>query len=79
MSFKVNREIISSDEVIYDGFQEQAVEFDCILPDYYPDIFDVRLDNGKMQNKDIIFCTASFHLRNADPFSGGYVSASEPV
>ncbi len=41
MSFKVNREIISSDEVIYDGFQEQAVEFDCILPDYYPDIFKV--------------------------------------
>lgn len=41
MSFKVNREIISSDEVIYDGFQEQAVEFDCILPDYYPNIFKV--------------------------------------
>ena len=41
MNFKVNREIISSDEVVYDGFQEQAVEFDCILPDYYPDIFKV--------------------------------------
>ena len=41
MSFKVNREIISSDEVIYDGFQEQAIEFDCILPDYCPDIFKV--------------------------------------
>ena len=43
MSFKVNREIISSDEVVYDGFQEQAVEFDCILPDYYPDIFKTAM------------------------------------
>lgn len=41
MDFKVNREIISSDEIINDSVQEQYVELDCILPDYYPDIFKI--------------------------------------
>ena len=39
MDFKVNREIISVSECVYEGVQEQAIELDYILPDYYPDIF----------------------------------------
>ncbi|MBQ8297291.1 MAG: DUF3794 domain-containing protein [Ruminococcus sp.] len=39
MDFKVNREIVSAAECVYEGMQEQGVELDYILPDYYPDIF----------------------------------------
>lgn len=39
MDFKVNREIIGTNEVVCDSVQEQSVELDYILPDYYPDIF----------------------------------------
>lgn len=39
MDFKVEHEMIPLSEVIYDGIQEQGVELDYILPDYYPDIF----------------------------------------
>lgn len=38
---KVNREPISTNEIIFDGFQEQSIELDYILPDYYGDIFKV--------------------------------------
>ncbi len=41
MDFKVNREIFSTKEVVYDGNNEQAVELDYILPDYFPEIFKV--------------------------------------
>ncbi len=39
MDFKVNREILGTSEVVFDGLQEQSVELDYILPDYFPDIF----------------------------------------
>lgn len=39
MDFKVNREILDWSEVVFDGLQEQSVELDYILPDYFPDIF----------------------------------------
>jgi len=39
MSLKINRENLSVSEKIYDGSQEQSVELDYILPDYYHDIF----------------------------------------
>ncbi len=39
MDFKVNKETISVSECIYEGMQEQSIELDYILPDYYPDIF----------------------------------------
>ena len=39
MDLKINREILSVNEKIYDGVQEQSVELDYILPDYFPDIF----------------------------------------
>ncbi|MEG0615203.1 MAG: DUF3794 domain-containing protein, partial [Oscillospiraceae bacterium] len=39
MDFKVNREILTTNEVAFDGIQEQSVELDYILPDYFPDIF----------------------------------------
>ena len=39
MDFKVNREILGTNEVIFDGNQEQSIELDYILPDYFPDIF----------------------------------------
>lgn len=39
MDFKINRETIPASELIYSGVQEQGIELDYILPDYYPDIF----------------------------------------
>lgn len=39
MNFKINRETIPAQELIYSGLQEQGVEMDYILPDYFPDIF----------------------------------------
>ncbi|MBR3759445.1 MAG: DUF3794 domain-containing protein [Ruminococcus sp.] len=39
MDLKINREIVPAAQVIFDGIQEQTVELDYILPDYYPDIF----------------------------------------
>lgn len=39
MDLTINREMLTVSESIYDGLQEQSVELDYILPDYYPDIF----------------------------------------
>ena len=39
MDFSITRQPVSVSEVVYDGQAEQGVEFDYILPDYYPDIF----------------------------------------
>ncbi|HRR76759.1 MAG: DUF3794 domain-containing protein [Ruminococcus sp.] len=39
MELKINRETVPVSECIYEGVQEQTVELDYILPDYYPDIF----------------------------------------
>lgn len=39
MEFKVSRETISTADCIYEGIQEQGIELDYILPDYYPDVF----------------------------------------
>lgn len=39
MDLKINRETVPVSQVIFDGVQEQTVELDYILPDYYPDIF----------------------------------------
>jgi hypothetical protein len=39
MDFKINRETVHASECIYEGVQEQGIELDYILPDYYPDIF----------------------------------------
>lgn len=41
MDFKVNREEITSTEVIFDDTQEQSVELDYVLPDYFPEIFKI--------------------------------------
>lgn len=39
MDFKINRETVPAAECVFDGIQEQNIELDYILPDYYPDIF----------------------------------------
>lgn len=39
MELKLNRETIPAAENIFSGVQEQNVELDYILPDYFPDIF----------------------------------------
>ncbi len=39
MDFKINRETVPAAEAVYSGIQEQGIELDYILPDYYPDIF----------------------------------------
>lgn len=41
MDLKINRETVSATETIYEGVQEQGIELDYILPDYYPDIFRI--------------------------------------
>ncbi len=41
MDFKVNKEEIAAAEVIFDDTQEQSVELDYVLPDYYPEIFKI--------------------------------------
>lgn len=41
MDFSITRQPVSVSEVVYDGQAEQGVEFDYILPDYYPDIFNI--------------------------------------
>ncbi len=41
MELKVTKEKISSAEVVFTDLNEQSVELDYILPDYYPEIFKV--------------------------------------
>ena len=41
MELQLNKEPVFLNEVIYDGQTEQGVEFDYVLPDYYPDIFKI--------------------------------------
>lgn len=41
MELQPKKEPVFLDEVIYDGQIEQGVEFDYVLPDYYPDIFKI--------------------------------------
>jgi hypothetical protein len=41
MDFKVNRESMPLSETIFSGTQEQSVELEYILPDYFPDIFKI--------------------------------------
>jgi len=41
MELKTTKEPVFLSEVVYDGQVEQGVEFDYVLPDYYPDIFKV--------------------------------------
>lgn len=41
MELQLKKEPVFLSEVIYDGQTEQGVEFDYVLPDYYPDIFKV--------------------------------------
>ena len=39
MEFKITKDTVSVTDCIYEGTQEQSVELDYILPDYFPDIF----------------------------------------
>lgn len=41
MELQLKKEPVFLNEVIYDGQTEQGVEFDYVLPDYYPDIFKI--------------------------------------
>ncbi len=41
MELQLKKEPVFLKEVIYDGQAEQGVEFDYVLPDYYPDIFKI--------------------------------------
>lgn len=41
MDFSITRQPVCVTETVYDGQAEQGVEFDYILPDYYPDIFSI--------------------------------------
>ena len=39
MDLKISKEILPASVSVFDGIQEQSVEMDYVLPDYYPDIF----------------------------------------
>lgn len=41
MNLKIKKEEISSTEVIFSDTNEQSIELDYILPDYYPEIFRI--------------------------------------
>ncbi len=41
MDFKVNYETIPLSETVFSGTQEQSIELEYILPDYFPDIFKI--------------------------------------
>jgi len=41
MDLKITKETVPAAECVYEGIQEQGVELDYILPDYYPDIFRI--------------------------------------
>lgn len=41
MEIKLEKEPVYLSEVMFDGQTEQGVEFDYVLPDYYPDIFKI--------------------------------------
>ena len=41
MELKLTKEPVFLSEVIYDGQTEQGIEFDYVLPDYFPDIFRI--------------------------------------
>ena len=38
MDYKLNREALTICQVVYDGYQEQPIDFEFSLPDYCPDI-----------------------------------------
>lgn len=56
MDFKLNREEITSAEVIFDDTQEQSVELDYVLPDYFPEIFKII---KCMTSPKILSCSAA--------------------
>lgn len=41
MELLINKDTVNVCETVYDGYTEQGVEFDYVLPDYYPDIFRI--------------------------------------
>ena len=41
MELKINREELCSSELILKTKQEQSIELDYVLPDYYPEIFKI--------------------------------------
>ena len=41
MDLKMNKENLPAAVSVYEGIQEQSIDLDYILPDYYPDIFRI--------------------------------------
>jgi len=41
MNLKITKEKITSAEVVFSDTNEQSIELDYILPDYYPEIFRI--------------------------------------
>lgn len=66
MEYKVRKEPVYLSEVIYDGQTEQGVEFDYVLPDYYPDIF-------KILKCTLTPCVVSYSVSGSQLFCDGVV------
>lgn len=67
MDFKLNKEEICTSETIFNAKQEQAIELDYVLPDYFPEIYKIikciaepritsREYSGKRLSYDITVC-----------------------
>ena len=66
MELNVNKEPVYLCEVLYDGQTEQGVEFDYVLPDYYPDIF-------KILKCTLTPCIVSYSISGSQLFCDGVV------
>lgn len=78
MDLTITREPVYVSEVIYDGQAEQGVEFDYILPDYYPDIFKIlkctlkpkivsyNISGDKLICDGIVYITALYLSENSN-------------
>ncbi|MDR1754018.1 MAG: DUF3794 domain-containing protein [Eubacterium sp.] len=66
MELNVSKEPVYLCEVLYDGQTEQGVEFDYVLPDYYPDIF-------KILKCTLTHCVVSYSVSGSQLFCDGVV------
>ncbi len=66
MELNVKKQPVYLNEIIFDGQTEQGVEFDYVLPDYYPDIF-------KILKCTLIPCISSYSISGSQLFCDGVV------
>lgn len=66
MELTLKKQPVYLSEIIFDGQTEQGVEFDYVLPDYYPDIF-------KILKCTLTPCISSYSISGSQLFCDGVV------